>query len=121
MIKKSKRYLSLVLTMAMLLPNIVGVTNVSAATISKEIDVEEKTNNGYEIYPTPHNIKYNESDFIIRKDVNVVYESKVDNYTKDRLEEVAALKNLNVTESDDIVKGKTNILVGIKDFWGVCR
>ena len=115
MIKKSKRYLSLVLTMAMLLPNIVGVTNVSAATISKEIDVEEKTNNGYEIYPTPHNIKYNESDFIIRKDVNVVYESKVDNYTKDRLEEVAALKNLNVTESDDIVKGKTNILVGIKD------
>lgn len=116
MIKKSKKYLSLILTMAMLLPNMIGTSNALATTISNEIEVEEKANEkgGYEIYPTPHNIKYNESYFIIRKEVNVVYESGIDSYTKDRLQEVAKLKNLNVTESKDVVKGKTNILVGIE-------
>ncbi len=114
MIKKSKRYLSLMLTGAILLSNMAGGIKVSAETLSDEVTQEvtaEET--GYEIYPKPQNITYKDSDFIIRKDVNVVYEDGVDIYTKNRLKEVTDLKDLNVTESKSIVEGKTNILVGV--------
>ena len=69
---------------------------------------------GYEIYPTPHSTVYQDGDYIIYDEVNVVYESGIDEATQARLEEVAALKNLKVTASEDIETGKTNILVGIE-------
>src|SRR5699024_2316381 len=45
---------------------------------------------------------------------NVVYESGIDDATKDRLSETLALKSdISFSESDTIVDGMTNILVGI--------
>ena len=69
---------------------------------------------GYEIYPNPHVLSYEGESWIIKNDVNVVYEDGIDEATQDRLEEVFALKGgITVSESDAIVEGKTNVLVGI--------
>ena len=68
----------------------------------------------YEIYPKPHEISYEEDSWILKNEVNVVYEDGIDEATQDRLEEVFALKDgITVSESDEIVEGKTNVLVGI--------
>lgn len=99
-----RRTLAMVLSAGILMST-VPVTQANAAEEGAE---------GYEIYPTPHSTVYNDGDYIIRNEVNVVYESGIDEATQARLEEIAALKDLKVTESDAIVKGKTNILVGIE-------
>ncbi len=70
----------------------------------------------YEIYPSPHVMEYTEGSYIINTTaaVNVVYESGIDDATRARLNEVLALKSdITVSESDEIVEGATNILVGI--------
>ena len=68
----------------------------------------------YEIYPKPHEISYEEDSWILKNEVNVVYEDGIDEATQDRLDEVFALKDgITVSESDEIVEGKTNVLVGI--------
>ena len=68
----------------------------------------------YEIYPNPQVIQYTEGDYVIKNEVNVVYESGIDQTTKDRLAEAFALKDgVTVTTSESIEEGKTNILVGI--------
>ena len=67
----------------------------------------------YEIYPNPHVIEYQDGNYII-SDVNVVFESGIDDATKNRLTETLELKSdVNVTESEAVVEGMTNILVGI--------
>ena len=116
MIKKSRRYLSLMLAGTILFSNMISTVKVSAETLSGE-EKQEVTSEelGYEIYPKPQSITYKDSEFIIRKNVNVVYENGIDDPTKNRLKEVLHLKDLNISESNSIVKGKTNILVGIKD------
>lgn len=71
----------------------------------------------YEIYPTPHVIQYEDGDYIINtnKAVNVVYDQGVDDATKARLEEALALKpDVRFSESDAVVEGAANILVGIE-------
>ena len=68
----------------------------------------------YEIYPNPQVVQYTEGDYVIKNEVNVVYESGIDQTTKDRLAEALALKDgVTVTTSESIEEGKTNILVGI--------
>lgn len=66
----------------------------------------------YEIYPTPHDMTYNDNDYIIRSQVNVVYEEGIDEATKKRMTEVLESKNKQVSTSNQKVDGKTNILVG---------
>lgn len=69
----------------------------------------------YEIYPTPQNIQYTGGDYII-DEVNVVYETDIDEATRARLEEALALKRdvkINVMDEPVIEEGKTTILVGI--------
>lgn len=68
----------------------------------------------YEIYPQPQNIEYGNESFIIRTEVNIVYETEVDEETKARLEEALTLKgNIDSSVSEQVDKNKTNILVGI--------
>ena len=75
----------------------------------------------YEIYPKPHKITYENSDFILREKVNVVYENDIDSYTKSRLKEVTDIKGLSILTSDELIDNEkseqkvTNILIGIKD------
>lgn len=69
----------------------------------------------YEIYPVPHSIEYasNPEEFTVSAEVNVVADSQIDQYTKDYLEEILAENGLTATESEKVVAGKTNILLGV--------
>ncbi len=105
---KFKNSLRRVLAVALSAGIMLGMVPVTQA------GAEGTESEGYEIYPTPHSTVYQDGDYIIYDEVNVVYESGIDEATQARLEEVAALKNLKVTASEDIETGKTNILVGIE-------
>ena len=61
----------------------------------------------YALYPTPHTITYNEGSFEL-KTINAIYGDGIDEYTKARLEETAALLDLSVEAS-----GETDVYVAI--------
>ena len=61
----------------------------------------------YTLYPKPHSIRYDSGQYILR-DINVIYDDDIDEATQDRLDEVAALKNMNLTESDAALRAKPN-------------
>ena len=71
--------------------------------------------NDYEVYPNPHMMDYQDGSFDMTSTVNVVYEDGIDEYTKDRMNEVLAIKNIKASTSEEVKEGQTNILVGIKD------
>ena len=80
-----------------------------------EVQAKEGSVVEYEIYPQPQKVTYSDGDFIIRKDVNVVYEDGIDKYTKQKVQDVLKNKGISapsVTEKID--KKKTNILIGTK-------
>ena len=68
----------------------------------------------YEIYPIPQSITYQDGQFNLNDQVNVIYENGIDEATKARVQEILALKKLNVA-SNEFVKGQTNILIGTAD------
>ncbi len=70
----------------------------------------------YKIYPTPQSIVYTTGTTDISTDVNVVYSTGIDQYTKDHVKDVFALLGDDVTlsESDAAAEGRTSLLVGIK-------
>ena len=71
--------------------------------------------NDYEVYPNPHMMDYQDGSFDMTSTVNVVYEDGIDKYTKDRMNEVLAIKNIKASTSEEVKEDQTNILVGIKD------
>ena len=84
-----------------------------------QAQAEDTGSTGYEIYPNPHVMTYTGGDYIVKNEVNVVFEDGIDQYTKDRLDEVLDLKgDITYTTSDEMVNGKTNILVGISGSGG---
>ncbi len=101
-----------VLKVALVLTMVLGLFPTCITSVSAE-----NAQTGYEIYPTPHTIVYDGGDFILRSAVNVVYEDGIDSYTKDRLNEVMDLKDLDVSCSNEAVSTSisTNVLVGIYD------
>nr|WP_304358416.1 beta-N-acetylglucosaminidase domain-containing protein [Clostridium paraputrificum] len=116
MIRKSKRYLSAMITGAMILSNMLGPISVSAETSASKVTAIEKVNTDYEIYPSPQSVEYEEGSFNFGSDVNVVYEKGIDNYTKSRLEdEILKAHSISyeVSDTNQIINGKTNILVGV--------
>lgn len=104
---KGKKLLSSILAIAMTF----GLVQPSVAHgVTRVEKNEEKV--GYEIYPNPHEMLYTGDGFVIRKEVNVVYDSTIDDPTKNRMTEVLKSKDKTISVSDEVVNGKTNILVG---------
>ena len=117
MIKKSKKYLSLILTSILLFFNMFSTIKVSAEVINEVTETEQIANNEYEIYPKPQKIIYEEGNFSFNNGVNVIFESGIDIYTKNRLEnEILKAHNISyeISTTNEIISNKTNILVGIK-------
>ena len=69
-----------------------------------EVAAEETV---YTLYPTPHTITYGEGSFELNA-INAIYGEGIDRYTEARLEEVAALLDLPLTETN-----ATNVYVAI--------
>lgn len=105
--KQLQKTFAVIVSIAMVLCMLVNVVPVQAESTE------------YEIYPTPQKITYNDGDFILKDNVNVVYEDGIDSYTQDRLKEVTDLKDLSIATSSTTDSGKTNILVGIKGSGGL--
>lgn len=96
---------------------VMGAGCVTMAPLHAQAEGTEDT--GYEIYPNPHVMNYTDGNYIVKTEVNVVFEEGIDRYTKDRLNEVLDLKgDITYTTSDAVVDGKTNILVGINGSGG---
>ena len=72
----------------------------------------------YQIYPIPHEMTYQDGGFSIDSKVNVVYESKIDDVTKARLDDVLAIQDATASVTDAKKDGVTNILVGVLTFVG---
>ena len=81
---------------------------------SVHVFAEEATNDeAYKIYPTVHSIEYQDGGYNLQENVNVIYDKEIDDATKARMNEVAALKNLTIQTSDQAKSGMTNIYVGV--------
>ena len=104
--RTGKRLLALLLAFVMTAGSLGFIPGVRAEAAEEEA--------AYEIYPVPHEMNYGEGeDWIIRGEVNVVYDSAIDNATKNRLEEMLASKGKEVSVSAEKAENATNILVGI--------
>lgn len=101
-----KRFLAAVVCFAMA----VTALPLGGAGIILAADTTEAAE--YEIYPTPHEITYQDGEFQISDSVNIVYESGIDEVTKNRMSEVLALQDITGTVSAAVQSGKTNILIG---------
>lgn len=100
--KITKRLLACALAIAMVIPSYWA-----------PVKATEKNADEYLIYPTPHSMEYQEGDYILRDEINVIYDDEIDEATKDRMQEVADLKGLEVEIADEAVDGKTNVYVGV--------
>lgn len=100
---KNKIVLNLIVIITMVISSVAGMNGSAVAAVTVP----------YTIYPNPHEILYHDKQFEVSDTINIVYESKVDVYTKKRVEETLAVKNIKFIESGAIDEGKTNFLVGI--------
>lgn len=99
---------------------IVSVSAVPAAGMHVRAQEGEAEAAEYEIYPIPREIAYDPDAGTIELDnaPNLVIEDAIDDATKERLNDILAIKGIEGTASGSVVSGKTNILAGIKDSGG---
>lgn len=102
-----KKILKQILTSVLAVAMVLTMMPISTPTVQA---AEDKTT--YEIYPNPHEMSYQDGEFIIRQEVNVVFDKTIDSVTQKRMNEVLASKNKKVTTTQEKAEGKTNILVG---------
>lgn len=107
-----KRLLSLFLTLCLVLT---GILNTGSITAKAETGLSEE----YVLYPKPQQITYDAGDYLLRNSLNVIFDDAIDDYTKARMDETAALKNLAVQVSSEAVDGMTNIYVGVHGSQGI--
>ena len=100
---KLKKVFSVLMSILMVLSSITSISSLKIKALEQD----------YEIYPNPHLVSYQEGNFKL-DNLNIVYESTIDNETKARVNEVLALEGLSATPSNEIKEGMTNILVGTK-------
>ena len=62
-----------------------------------KVYAQDNTQVEYEIYPNPHDMSYQEGEYVIRPEVNVVFEKEIDDATKNRMNEVLKAKDKNIT------------------------
>ena len=104
--KNTRRILAVLLAFAMLAGSLGLLPQVRAEAAEGDEII-------YEIYPTPHDITYEEGEgWVIRSEVNVVYDTTIDDATKNRLTEILESKGKTVTTSSEKKDGVTNVFVG---------
>src|SRR5699024_2065929 len=117
--KKVKTFFNVFLTFVMVINTILGGLGGLGGLGDLKSPVvfaaenENTVDRQYKIYPNPHSIEYHGQDFTVSNDMNVVYESKIDSYTKDRVDEVLDIKGISSNESDKIDSDRTTFMVGV--------
>ncbi|GAA0591596.1 hypothetical protein GCM10009001_04640 [Virgibacillus siamensis] len=109
-----KSYIVLFVLLLILTPlSLVGASGDESG--AKKADSNDRY---YEIYPLPQHEKDLGTDFTITEEVNVVVGDSIDKPTTDFLKEILESKSLEINISDQVVSGKTNILVGTEHSGG---
>lgn len=74
------------------------------------------TEGEYQIYPTPHEVRYTETEQTLGSNVTAIIEEDIDVDAVARLDEALALKNMTYTKADEVPSAKsgTVVLVGVK-------
>ena len=96
------------------LPNVGDDYGEVITNINNNISYDSETHAPYEIYPVPHDINYTNQYYYVPQQVNIVFESGIDEPTKNHMYEVLAMKDMNAKPSNVVSSGK-NVLVGIYD------
>lgn len=111
--------------------SLVATMGLTTAFASTPPTGQEKVYNGfssdqnqYEIYPVPHSITYEGPDdahqaFTMTEKVNVVFESGIDQPTRNFLNEILTANGVTYTKSEAPVEAQTNILLGVHESNGV--
>lgn len=105
--KKMKRVLSVLLSLAMVLASVQLGSLVPSSAVKAEEGEKE-----YEIYPTPHELTYGDGELSLGTEVNVVFEETIDEATKQKLSDILDSKGITHQESSVQAAELTNILVG---------
>lgn len=106
--KQLRSILGLVLAFAMVLS---GLTIVPAQTVQAG---EKAVTAEYQIYPTPQSIVYDENGTLdLSAGVNAVFESGVDEATRNRLTSILADNGIACTVSEEKAENAVNVLVGV--------
>lgn len=96
------------------------VTTMSTTMVRATVKENEEANNyvqnqdEYEIYPLPQEEFYLGESLNITKNINVVFEEGIDESTRNFLSEIASIKELNISVSEEVTQDKTNILIGVR-------
>ena len=98
-----KKFRTLIVTFV----GLFGATGGSLKTADTTNNVE------YKVYPTVQSITYGDKNSTISGKYNIVYESKIDSYTKNKAIEVLSRKNVKASIGDDISTEKENLLLGV--------
>ncbi len=113
--KHTKRILSFLLTVGMLL------TSIPVPAFEKPENAQDTLHDGYAstedkyaIYPIPRSEVYAAGNFTLGTNVTVVSEDGIDNYTNQFLDEILSDYNRTKTASQTITEGTNQILLGIK-------
>ncbi|WP_051586172.1 beta-N-acetylglucosaminidase domain-containing protein [Mycoplasmopsis lipofaciens] len=94
-----------------LLGSLTAIISASGATNSTPTNKYKE----YEIFPNPHTVAYRDEDYLITSKINFIIEEGIDQATKARLQEIMNLKHLSYSESREIKRDMTNIIIGTKD------
>jgi len=68
----------------------------------------------YKIYPSPHDISYQDKLLQLSDMVNVIYSEGIDKYTKAKAKEVLTILHKSLVETKELSSTHTNLLIGIK-------
>lgn len=99
-----------------------GTSNVSSSSNNmSEINIAEEPliekgedNSPYELYPTPHEIIYDEDSLLLLKRVNVFVEDGVDQYTESKMYDLLSSKDVIVNKLDTVIENDgLSIYLGI--------
>ena len=102
MMSRMKKLLCLILCVVMVLSNVPATRAVEAQ--------EEKA---YAIYPIVRSIVYDGTEFTLGSQVTIVYESGIDESTKNYLAEVLEENGIDAAVAAAPVEGACNILLGV--------
>ena len=111
-----KKTLGRIISLCMCLSLICSSAAFPQAFAAPDTGGEERQ--AYEIYPTPHEIVYAESDEVVLPEkISAVFESGIDSYTVTRAQEAFAQAGISLEQTDTAGSG-ISLLVGIKGSGG---
>ena len=83
------------------------------------VPADQQVEGAYDLYPIVHRATYQDTALSMTDEVNLVLEEGLDEATRTKAQKVLEEDGIQVSISQDIVEGKTNVLVGIDNDAGV--